>query len=72
MIVNAIDKSPYNLHLDSTINPIVNDEFTIVVNKRLPDILEKINKTIVDLQDDGDMLRLCKGYMKVNYEDCTM
>lgn len=72
VIVNAIDKSPYNLQLDSTVNPVVNDEFTIVVNKNLPDILEKINKSIVEMQDDGDMGRLCKGYMKVNFEDCSM
>ena len=72
VILNAISKSPYNLQLDATLNPVVNDEFTIAVNKNLPDILEKINKTIIDLQDHGDMARLCKGYMKSNYEDCTM
>ena len=72
IIVNAIEKSPYKLQLDSTINPVVNDEFTIVVNKKMPDILEKINKTIVEMQDSGDMVRLCKGYMKVNFEDCSM
>lgn len=72
VIVNAIEKSPYKLQLDSTINPVVNDEFTIVVNKKMPDILEKINKTIVEMQDSGDMVRLCKGYMKVNFEDCSM
>ena len=72
VIVNAIDNSEYNLQLDSTINPVVNDEFAIVVNKNHQDILEKLNKTIVEMQDNGDMLRLCKGYMKVNFEDCSM
>lgn len=72
VIVNAIDESPYNLQLDSTISHVVNDEFAIVVNKNKKDILEKLNKTIVEMQDDGDMLRLCKGYMKVNFEDCSM
>jgi ABC-type amino acid transport substrate-binding protein len=72
VIVNAIDKSPYSLNLDSTVNPVVNDEFTIVVNKNLPDILDKVNRTIVEMQDSGDMLKLCKGYMKVNFEDCSM
>lgn len=72
VIVNAIDKSPYKLQLDSTLQPVVNDEFTIVVNKNKPDILEKINKIIIEMQDNNDMLRLCKGFMKVNYEDCSM
>jgi ABC-type amino acid transport substrate-binding protein len=54
------------------LTPVVNDEFAIVVNKNKKDILEKLNKTIVEMQDDGDMLRLCKGYMKVNFEDCSM
>lgn len=72
VIVNAIDNSKYNLQLDSTVNPVVNDEFTIVVNKNHPDVLEKVNKIIVEMQDDGDMLRLCKGFMKVNFEDCSM
>lgn len=72
VIVNAIDESPYKLHLDSTLNPVVNDEFAIVVNKNKPDILNKLNKTIVELQDNGDMLRLCKGFMKVDFENCSM
>lgn len=72
VIVNAIDRSKYNLSLDSTLNPVVNDEFAIVINKNHQDVLEKLNKTIVEMQDNGDMLRLCKGYMKVNFEDCSM
>lgn len=72
VIVNAIDSSKYSLQLDSTLNPVVNDEFAIVVNKNHQGVLEKLNKTIVEMQDNGDMLRLCKGYMKVNFEDCSM
>jgi ABC-type amino acid transport substrate-binding protein len=72
VIVNSIDNSKYNLQLDSTVNPVVNDEFAIVVNKNKQDVLEKLNKTIVEMQDNGDMVRLCKGFMKVNFEDCSM
>ena len=72
VIINAIDSSKYNLELDSTLNNVVNDEFTIIVNKNSPEILEKINKTIVEMQDDGDMLSLCKNFMKVNFENCLI
>lgn len=72
VIVNAIDESPYKLHLESTLIPVVNDEFTIVVNKNKPDVLNKLNKSIVEMQDNGDMVRLCKGFMKVGFENCYM
>lgn len=72
VITNAIYKSKYNLQLDSTLTTVINDEFAIIVNKNNKGILDKINKTIVELQDTGDMLRLCKGFMKVEYEGCSM
>jgi len=72
VIVNALDKSPNNLELDSTLTSVVNDEFAIAINRNHPDILEKINKMIVESQDNGDMLKLCKGYMKVDFENCSM
>jgi ABC-type amino acid transport substrate-binding protein len=72
VINDAIDRSKYKLKLNATQKPIMNDEFTIVVNKNLPDLLYKINTTIVDLQDQGEMIRICKGYMRENVENCSL
>jgi ABC-type amino acid transport substrate-binding protein len=72
VINDAIERSKFKLKLNATLKPIINDEFTIAVNKKLPDLLDKINKTIVSLQDNGDMVRMCKGHMRENIENCSI
>lgn len=72
VINDAIERSKFKLKLNATLKPIRNDEFTIAVNKKLHDLLDKINKTIVNLQDSGDMVRICKGHMRENVENCSI
>lgn len=72
VINDAIERSKYKLKLNATQKPIMNDEFTIVVNKNQPDLLDKINQTIVELQDQGEMIRICKGHMRENIENCSL
>ena len=72
VINDAIERSKFKLKLNATLKPIRNDEFTIAVNKKLTDILDKINITIVSLQDSGDMVRICKGQMRENIENCSV
>lgn len=72
VINDAIERSKFKLKLNATLKPIRNDEFTIAVNKKLPELLDKINSTIVTLQDSGDMVRLCKGHMRENVENCSV
>lgn len=72
VINDAIERSNFKLKLNATLKPVRNDEFTIAVNKKLPDLLDKIDKTIVSLQDTGDMVRICKGHMRENVENCSV
>lgn len=72
IIDNAINKSEYSLGLDSTINPVINDEFTIVTNNKLTDLMHKIDDSIIELQDKGDMIKICKGFMDDNYANCSI
>lgn len=72
VINDAIEKSKFKLKLNATLKPIRNDEFTIAVNKKDIDLLDKINSTIVSLQDTSDMIRICKGHMRENIENCSV
>ena len=53
----------YNIELCSSINPVAYDEITIAVNNKRKDILDKIDDVIIELQDNGDMIKICKGYL---------
>lgn len=61
-----------NIGLEKTERPIVLDELTIAVNKKRPDILDIINTTLVQLQDSGEMLKICKGYLPDRYDACLL
>jgi ABC-type amino acid transport substrate-binding protein len=60
------------IKLDKTERPIVNDEFTMAVNKKLPNVLDMINSTLLDMQASGDILHICKGYIDTNYDRCLL
>ena len=57
--------------LTKTERPMVMDEFTIAVNKKFPEVVDMINSTLVEMQDNGTMLRICKGYID-NYDRCLL
>jgi hypothetical protein len=57
--------------LTKTERPMVMDEFTIAVNKKFPEVVNMINSTLVEMQDNGTMLRICKGYID-NYDRCLL
>ena len=64
--VNLVNKkiSEHNIDLQTTIHPAAYDEITIIVNNNRLDILDKINDTLVELQDQGIMSSLCKQYLE--------
>jgi ABC-type amino acid transport substrate-binding protein len=72
IVSNELKKSKVIMQLDKTERAIINDEFTIAVNKRLPEVLNMINTTLVDMQNNGEMLRICKGYLTENYDRCLL
>lgn len=72
IVTGELKKSKVIMQLDKTERAIINDEFTIAVNKRLPEVLNMINTTLVDMQNNGDMLRICKGYLTENYDRCLL
>ena len=50
----------------------MNDEYTIAVNKKLPNILNMINYTLVELKSSGDILHICKGYIDTTFDRCLL
>jgi hypothetical protein len=59
------------MKLTKTERPVINDEFTIAVNKKLPHILDIINKSLVEMQGNGIILKICRGYID-NYDRCLL
>ena len=72
IVISELKKSNLIMQLDKTERAILNDEYTIAVNKRLPEVLNMVNTTLVDMQNNGDMLRICKGYLTENYDRCLL
>ena len=70
--INATMKDANSVtNLTKTQRPMVMDEFTIAVNKKFPEVVDMINSTLVEMQDNGTMLRICKGYID-NYDRCLL
>ena len=72
IVTSELKKSNVIMQLDKTERAVLNDEYTIAVNKRLPQVLNMINATLVDMQNNGDMLRICKGHLTENYDRCLL
>lgn len=60
----------FDLELDATHDILYNDETCIIVNNKYPDIIEKFNNTLLELRDTGDIIDLCKIYLKDTYQSC--
>jgi ABC-type amino acid transport substrate-binding protein len=63
IINNEIKKSSYKLELARTIDPVLNDEYALIVNKKYTELLNQIDTIILELQDSGKMIKICKGYL---------
>ena len=72
IVISELKKSNVIMQLDRTERPILNDEYAIAVNKRLPEVLNMINTTLINMQNSGEMLRICKGYLTDNYDKCLL
>ena len=72
VVDDNVKKSNLIIKLDKPERPILNDEYTIAVNKKLPNILDMINSTLVDMQNSGDMLSICKGFINTYYDRCVL
>ena len=72
VVNDELKKANLIIKLDKTERPVMNDEYTIAVNKKLPDILDMINSTLVELQTSGNMLNICKGYMDTYFDKCLL
>jgi ABC-type amino acid transport substrate-binding protein len=62
----------YDIKYETTINQNFNDENSIIVNKNHPDLLEKIDLIITELQDNGELIKICKGYLPDRFDACLM
>ena len=72
VINDELKRSNNIIKLDKTERPVMNDEYTIAVNKKLPNILNMINSTLVELQSSGDILHICKGYIDTTFDRCLL
>jgi len=68
LMINA-DK-PTKLHF--TANAIVNDEYALAVNRKLPEIKDLMDKFIVASQDNGELLKICKIYLDHDLDRCVL
>jgi len=71
-IVQAAISKYGDLSLASTTTPLRREEFAIAVSRRQPQLVEMLNRTIVELQDNGQMLKICRGYLTRNLDGCQM
>jgi ABC-type amino acid transport substrate-binding protein len=71
IIDSNLKKAGVVAKLVTTERPALNDEFTIAVNKKRPDILDIINKSLVEMQGNGMMHKICKGYID-NPDRCLL
>lgn len=67
-----VQKYPGRVELAASYRPVYNDEYSIAVSKKYPDIIDMINKILIKMQDDGSMLKICKGYMNEHYDRCNL
>jgi ABC-type amino acid transport substrate-binding protein len=71
-IINNIMKNSNNVNnLSKTKRPVAMDEYTIAVNKIYPQIVDMINSTLVEMQGNGTILKICKAYID-NYDKCLL
>lgn len=71
-IINSeLKKANIISELVTSERPLMNDEFTIAVNKKMPQVLDMINHSLVEMQGNGTMLKICKGYID-NYDRCLL
>jgi ABC-type amino acid transport substrate-binding protein len=61
-----------NINLEKSENLLFQDEMAVIVNKKYPDIVEKIDKTIIEMQDSQELLNICKIYMEDRYDACLL
>ena len=71
-IINNIMKNSNNVNnLSKTKRPVAMDEYTIAVNKIYPQIVDMIDSTLVEMQGNGTILKICKAYID-NYDKCLL
>jgi ABC-type amino acid transport substrate-binding protein len=70
--INQVQKHRGSIELAQSDRPVYNDEYAFVVSRNHPEILKMINDTLIQLQDDGTMLRICKGYLYEHYDRCNL
>jgi hypothetical protein len=61
-----------NINLEKSENLLFQDEMTVIVNKKYPDIVKKIDTTIIEMQDSQELLNICKIYMEDRYDACLL
>jgi ABC-type amino acid transport substrate-binding protein len=59
---NSIDKYAPTMKISTMNRTLFYDENAIAVNKNQPELLDMINDVITELQDNGTMNKICRGY----------
>lgn len=70
VIQETIRNSKYMFEVESNQTELITDEFVIAVNNKLPKLLHKISKTLIDLESTNDLKQSCKSYMREDTGSC--
>jgi len=70
VILQTIRNSKYMFAVESNQTELITDEFVIAVNNKLPKLLHKISKTIIELESTNDLKQRCKSYMREDTGSC--
>jgi ABC-type amino acid transport substrate-binding protein len=69
---NLIKQADKKTDLHFTSHAIVNDEYSLAVSKELPQVKALIDRYIVELQDSGDLYKICKVYLDTDLDRCIL
>jgi ABC-type amino acid transport substrate-binding protein len=69
---NLFKKSEKSTELHFTSHAIVNDEYTLVANRSMPELKALMDRYIVELQDNGELYKICRMYLDTDLDRCVL
>lgn len=58
--------------LHFTSHAIVNDEYALAVNRSMPELKALMDRKIVELQDNGELYKICRMYLDTDLDRCVL
>lgn len=62
LLYDYLDKYAADMKMSTMNRPLIYDEISIAVNKNFPEVLDMINDVLTELQENGKMNKICRGY----------